>query len=324
LNGAESAGPHLAIGTVLGAGLGLAAALDTLYGTLSLVCAAGEDDLRILAEQGAFESPDCALTAYPSTTGSGFQHTIGQTGEHLAGIRVSVRYPDSAGDSLYELHSAINTIIDDVAAPDSLTATRDGFDVRSRDVTTLETIADRIAALARARSESTGAPVVVDRLAVFGPVQPSRILARRIKTFAGSLKMRQDRVVKEPLGPPTAWGAVSQVTPTAIARFPIEPPGTSAGQGDARDQMRLMSKALTSTGLDVLGDVEFRGFSEGELIRGLRERGIRREPRRWLGVHPVLPPKHPGTSTVNPPDVIVRGPGLPEPTLDDLTGKDEE
>jgi hypothetical protein len=284
----------------------------------------GEDDLRILAEQGEFESPDCALTAYPSTTGSGFQHTIGQTGEHLAGIRVSVRYPDSAGDSLYELHSAINTIIDDVAAPDSLTATRDGFDLRSCAVTVIESIADRITALARARAESTGAPVVVDRSAVFVSMQPSRILARRIKTFAGSLKMQQDRVLKEPLGPPTAWGAVSQVTPTAIARFPIEPPGTSAGQGDARGQMCLMSKALASTGLDVLGDMEFRGFSEGELIRGLRERGIRREPRRWLGVHPVLPPKNPHAPTVNLPDVIVRGPGLPEPALDDLTSKDEE
>jgi hypothetical protein len=43
------------------------------------------------------------------------------------------------------------------------------------------------------------------------------------------------------------------------------------------------------TGLDLLGDMEFRGFAEGELIRTLKAQNIQRTPRRWLGVHPVKP-----------------------------------
>ena len=59
--------------------------------------------------------------------------------------------------------------------------------------------------------------------------------------------------------------------------------------------------------------MEFRGFVEGELIRGLRHRGIVRTPRRWLGVHPVLPREDYKPAKVDFPDVVVRGPGLPDP-----------
>lgn len=238
--GAEPDGSHPASGVAIGAAIGLAATQFEMHGTVSLIYAPREDDLRLLAERGQFEAPDCALTAYPSTDGGGFQHTINPTGESL-------------GDD------------------------------------------------------------------TFAAMLPSRILARRIKTFGDTLKMRQDRVTKQPPGSPTAWGAVSQVTPTAIARFPVEP----GDDDDARAQMRLMAQVLASTGLDVLGDMEFRGFAEGEFIRGLRQRGIERVPRRWLGVHPVLPPKEQRASSASLPEVIVRGPGVPEPPREGVDGEDE-
>jgi hypothetical protein len=231
-----------------------------------------------------------------------------------------LRVTCQAGESrhLDELQSAISKILDDVESPDSVTATSEGFELRSRDMSNLESVAGRIESLARARADADGLPITIERARPVVPMLPNRILARRIQTFGNSLGLRQDKVTRGLFGPPTPWGSVSFVTPTAIAKFAIEPEGA-----DGRVQMRLMAKALASTGLDILGDMELRGFAEGEFIRGLRERGLRREPRRWLGVHPVLPGEHPRDSGGSRPSVVVRGPGLPEPTPDDLLREDE-
>ncbi len=198
-----------------------------------------------------------------------------------------------------------------------MTPTQSGFEIRALESGKVREIVNQISALVRARVESTGIPVSISVSEMKLEMLPSRILARRIKTFSDTLKVKMDRVHKRPIDEPTYWGTVSHEVATAIVGYPL------ANGGDDVEQAMIIAKATAGAALDLFGDMEFRGFVDGERIRALRERDLERTPRRWLGVHPVLPPNDTRRRTVNIPDVIVRGPGLPKPSAEDFVDEDE-
>lgn len=322
-------GNHLAAGAALAAGLGLAATFAGMYGTVSVFGAPGPavggGKLR-LAEAGLFEDADVIIGGRPRSTGQGFQPTINKTGETLAERSLEVDYADGPEDALAKLQQAVAELLDNLDEYETIEATDTGFIVRAPQSPTVEALAEQIQALANARAESSGVPVELTASPLTREFQVSRIMARRIKTFGDTIGLRQDRIVKGTPGLPSDWGNVSFVAATVEAGFPITTEPVLAGTTEFRDlgtteeafdQMILAAQSMALAGLDVLGDMEFRGFAEGEFIRGLKERGIQREPRRWLGVHPVQPPED-GKSTTwgrDLPDVIVRGPGLPPPDV---------
>ena len=292
--------------------VGLAATLNQkIYGTVSLICVPSLADLPQLIEADVFEEPDCVLLLRGDATGHGFQHIINNTGEHLAQMALGFTLAEGGNQFILELQAAVRAIIDELEEPDTIVPAPNGFVIRARAAGTINEAADRITALARTRAESSGIELEIERSPLVPAFHPSRILARRIKTFADTFKLGHDRVVKEPAGAPTAWGGVSQVAATAKVRFPYSG-AFEIDDADLRQALNVAT-ATASAGLDMLGDMEFRGFVEGELIRGLRHRGIVRTPRRWLGVHPVLPREDYKPAKVDFPDVVVRGPGLPDP-----------
>jgi hypothetical protein len=72
-------------------------------------------------------------------------------------------------------------------------------------------------------------------------------------------------------------------------------------------------------GLDCLRDMQFRSIADDQLVKALAQRGISRQHRRWLGVHPVI--KEAGANGTNGkiktgPRLsdfrMVRGPGMPD------------
>lgn len=321
-------GKHLGAGASLAATIGLAASFQRMFGTVSLFGAPGTGTngaAVAIAERDIFDEPDCVIGARPESTGLGFQSTISTTDDSYAEQTLRVHYPEGPDDALDQLERAIKAVLGDQDGDVSVTRTADGFVIRAAVSTKVEELANRIQALARARASSSGSPVEIQPDVLLPDMQVSRILARRMKTFGDSIGLRQDRIHKMERSEPTGLGNISHRVGTVQARFPVTAEAVQAGTEEFRqatntdeayDQMLTMAKAMALAGLDVLGDIEFRGFVEGELMRGLKQRGITREPRRWLGVHPVMPRKE-KKDRPDPPEFIVRGPGLPPPKLDD-------
>ena len=291
------------------AATGIAATLGPLFGQISLIALARASDLPTLCEEGCFSLPDCTLTFKGSADGNGFQHTIANSGNHLAGATLEVTAPDGDGIAPDALRAFTNELNDDLGEHEAVVATPSGIQVQASRSTRVAELAERVRELVR----SSGAGVDVVAGPIIPEMVPSRLLARRIKSFADTLLFKGDPIHKAPPAEPTPWGPVSHEVATAIVRYPL----TDDLPDDVQTALTL-AKAASGAGLDVLGDMEFRGFVDGERVRALNERGLKPTPRRWLGVHPVLPPQDARTRRVNIPDVIVRGPGVPEPTLEEL------
>jgi hypothetical protein len=202
-------------------------------------------------------------------------------------------------------------------ADESIQVMSTGLEIRALDSPRVLALVDRLANVVREAAAANGGEVVVVREKFCPEVLPSRVLARRLKSFADAGGMRQDPLRRTTPGEPSPWGRVSHDVAFATARYP-----TTAGDTHAFETALMIAKAVAETGLDVLGDMEFRGFVDGERVRALSERGLPGSHRRWLGVHPVQPGEGGARRSVTVSDVIVRGPGLPEPTLEDL--RDDE
>jgi metal-dependent amidase/aminoacylase/carboxypeptidase family protein len=300
-------GRQLVAGAALAAAVGLSETLRTMYGEVSIIgcpAAVTMGGKKRLAEAGVFEPVDVALGAVPAATGLGFQPTIDDTGGSLATARIVARFTGEAGESgaRQRLATTIEStgLGQDEAITITVTLTDPGIqiDISATSNPELDRVIERISELVNDVATETGSGIEIDVLDRTPAINVNRILARRIKTFADNMGLKQDRVVKGPPGEPTDWGHVSLVTPTMRAMYPISEDHVEAGTEAFADasitefaekQMISCALAIALTGLDVLGDMEFRGFAEGELIRSLNAQGVKRMPRRWLGVHPVLP-----------------------------------
>ncbi|MBA2454891.1 MAG: hypothetical protein H0V47_17125 [Chloroflexia bacterium] len=303
----HTTGRHLVAGAALGSALGLAEALDGIYGSVTVIgCPAAStlEGKRALAAAGVFEPEDAALGARPASTGMGFQPTISNTGETYATARMQVRFNGPAGEAeaRQRLATSAGAMARDVSEPGQaeVVLTEGGveIDLRARTNPDLDGLIARVRELAGSAAAETGSTAGIEIIGGVPAFNVNRILARRMKTFGDNIGLKQNRIVKSEPSRASDWGNVSLITSTVEVAYPISEDDVQAGTDAfmqasvsqyAYDQMLSASMVVALTGLDLLGDMEFRGFAEGELIRTLKVQGVRRTPRRWLGVHPVQP-----------------------------------
>lgn len=303
----HASGRHLVAGAALASAIGVASSFSSLYGRVTVIgCPAAStgEGKRRLAEAGVFEPFDAVLGARPVSTGAGFQPTINGTGDTIATSRLRIQFegPSGSSDARQRLATAAESIGHDLVEPEHLDVviTDDGIelDVRSRTNADLALLVTKLRDLVTQTALDTGATAHVAEVAGSPAMNVNRILARRIKTFGDNIGLKQDRTVKSAPTEVSDWGHVSLVTSTVEAAYPISTDVVTIGSDEfkrasvsdfAYDQMITVSMVLARTGMDLIGDIELRGYTEGELIRTLKAQGVARTPRRWLGVHPVLP-----------------------------------
>lgn len=303
----HTAGRHLVAAAAVGSAVGLAAALTGVYGRVSIVgcpAASTHEGKRILTEADVFEPEDAALGARPASSGSGFQPTINSTGETLATARMRVRFSGPGGESEARQRFATEAgaVADDEPNSSRIDVVLAGqgvvLDLRARTNPDLEALIARLREVAESCATSTGSTFETETLDRIPAFNVNRLLARRVKTFGDNIGLKQDRIVKTEPSTVSDWAYVSLVTSTLQASYPVSGHEVEAGtdafaqasaSAYAYNQMLAAAGAVALTGLDLLGDMEFRGFADGELIRTLKAQGVSRTPRRWLGVHPVKP-----------------------------------
>jgi metal-dependent amidase/aminoacylase/carboxypeptidase family protein len=306
-DGGHLSGRHLVAGAALASAVGLAEVLKKMHGDVSVIgcpAASTAEGKRLLAEAGVFEAPDLALGAFPAAKGFAFQPTINNTGGTLASAHLVVRFAGDAGESeaRQRLATDVDSQVHDLGPHDyiqtSLAETGIEFVLFSETTSGLDDLVARINDLAGEAARDTSSTVEIDVQRRIPALNVSRILARRAKTFADRIGLEQDAIVKRPPASPADWGYLTQSTSAVQVRYLVSEEAVEAGtsafaeatsSGIAYEQMLSAAIAVGLTGLDCLGDMEFRGFVEGELIRTLNKQGIKREPRRWLGVHAVMP-----------------------------------
>jgi hypothetical protein len=288
-------GRHLVAGAAMTTAAALRRALVDLHGEVTIVgvpAAGTRQGMRTLHDAGIFEPLDVILGARPASTGWGFQPTLVGSGETLGRVVFGVTTDDAA--SVDRIVSAVEDGDHLLEEHDQLRADRDGSGVRitvaSASIAGLRRMEDLV------RELVGGDDVELTEIERIPVGNPNRILSRRMRTYADAAKLEQDRIIKSPPGEPDDWAWPAMVAGTTAARFPVSTEQVELGTeafADASitdyalDQMVKAGSAVSVVALDCLGDLEFRGYVEGELIRGLTPQGIRREPRRWLGVHPV-------------------------------------
>lgn len=301
-------GRHLTAGAGLVSAVALKRALADLHGEVTIVgvpMATTQLGMRALHDAGIFEPFDVILGARPASTGAGFQPTINGSGDTLGMVTYGVSTDDDAaverlvsaidaGDHVVEEHDQLRTVVDGEGVRITV-ASSTIAGLQRLEGLVLELVADE--------------PVELTEILRIPVSNPNRILARRTRTYADSVGLEQDRIVKTPPAEPDAWSWPAMVAGSIATRFPVSTDeveiGTEAfadasSSEFALDQMVKVGNAVAIVALDCLGDMEFRGFVEGELIRTLTPQGVRREPRRWLGVHPVQPEETAGDGQVKP------------------------
>lgn len=290
-------GRHLVAGGALVTATALKRALADLHGDVTIVgvpSATTQTGMRTLHDTGVFERFDIILGVRPASTGSGFQPTINGSGQTLGSITFGVSSDDDAvADRLVAAVEAGDHLLEE---NDQLRAVRDGAGVR------ITVAASSIAGLQRmedlVKDLVVGEPVELTEILRTPVGNPNRILARRTRTYADAAGLQQDKIVKAPFAAPDDWAWPAMVAGSIAARFPVSSDDVEIGTeafADASasefalDQMVKAGNTVGVVAIDCLGDMEFRGFVEGELIRTLTPQGVRREPRRWLGMHPIQP-----------------------------------
>jgi metal-dependent amidase/aminoacylase/carboxypeptidase family protein len=317
-------GNHLNVAASVLAATALATSLPPkLYGTVSVFGCPGPElfggKLRI-AEAGYFEAADEVYGVVPALSAQGFPPTIDSSGKTFAQALVTVRYPSGDELAMGELQQAVAALLDGLQPGERIWATQEGFGIEAPQAQGVRALYEQIAKLAETRARSGGAVVEVELTALANDMNPNRILARRAKTFADSSKVPMDRLVKSPHGPATDWGAISYSS--AVLRWPISISDEHTAAYDARfaelsnraeayERIIPFAYIVAELAMDVMADIELRGFVENDFVRGLKERGVNRIHRRWTGVHPVQPESVEARQRKRPePGGLVRGPGL--------------
>jgi hypothetical protein len=310
----------LGLAAALSATLGISGGLDSEHGSVTVIGFPGDAGLVAMARAGVFEEFDAVVGAQPATSGEGFCYTIEGTGDTLAARSATVTVDGDPSGIVDVLQAAMTTIEppNEIAISPSL----DGvIELRLTGRTSNE-LMDLSANVERIVDETSGSSVsfgsTVDDTIV------NRILARRVKTYADTLGYKLDKIHKSEPGPASGWGSVSHVSPTFLLHFPFTSDsvieGTpefaaAAGRSESYDRAFQFAECLCMAGLDALRDMQFRSIADDQLVKALAKRGVHREHRRWLGVHPVI--KDPASTKQNGkkgPRMsdfrMVRGPGM--------------
>ncbi|RIK36457.1 MAG: hypothetical protein DCC58_19225 [Chloroflexi bacterium] len=307
-------GRQLRAAVAVGTAVALAAAARVINGSISVVgCPADADGDPMLeiAEHGFFEQFDAVLAARPAPVGLGAFFTTDSSGHTLAGRDGTLRFSAHEPAAVAQLTSAVDEylaslgsdaalLLEEAAGSTLRVSIRAPFAQQVHEISTW--------LLARADDVATahGLTVHAELRRTVPEMLVSRVIIRRARTYAGSIRLRLDDPRKSPAGPPTAWGAVSQQTPTADAWFPIgdvpvdwgtEQFAVLSNTPAAYEQARLTATAVALAGVDLLADMSFRAIADNQLIIALGKRGIQRSHRRWTGIHPVFPKNSPNGET---------------------------
>ena len=316
----QSDGNPIRLAVALGAAIGIGAGLESEFGTVTVIGYPGDAGLVAMAQAGVFDEFDAVLGARPASSGEGFCHTIDATGETLAGRSVTISVEGAASalvaavTSEASLLDAPNQIVIVPGAEGAVELTLTGR--------TSTELRDLSATIQRLVDATPGAS------ATFGSVTDdmivSRILARRVKTYANTLGYKMDKIHKSEPDAASGWGSVSHATPTFLLNFPFttdqvvrgDPAfAVAAARSESFDRALEFAECLCMAGLDTLRDMQFRSIADDQLVKALAKRGISRQHRRWLGLHPVIKdPNDNGKSGRKGPRMsdfrMVRGPGM--------------
>jgi len=280
----------------------------------------GDAGLLTMAQAGVFDEFDAVLGARPATSGEGYCHTIESTGETLAARSATVSVAgDSAG-----IVATITAGASTLEAPNRIeivSAANGVVDLTLTGRTSIE-LRGLSESLQRPVDETPGASLSLGE--AFEDTIVSRILARRVKTYADTLGYKMDKIRKAEPDAASGWGCVSYATPAFVLNFPFttEPVvrgesafAAAAATSESYDRALEFAECLCMAGLDALRDMQFRSISDDQLVKVLAKRGISRQHRRWLGVHPVIKgPNANGKNGRKGPKLsdfrMVRGPGM--------------
>lgn len=300
-------GHPLGAAAALATAVGLKAALATEYGSISIIGCPGTAvgaKLR-MARAGIFAPLDAAIGAHPAPPGEGFFYTIDSSGNTVGSADVTVSYdgegdPDRATDRFREslVGRAPETrpeesiaIVDEAVGHTKLV-------VRAASRQRIVELLVALKELAQQAAAGTDLEAEFSVSNVYDDMIVSRVIARRMNTYAFNLGFRTDKSYKMPIGEPTEWGNVSYETPTFQAFYPVTAtPGDiawgeesftrAADTDEAYEQTFRVAESMTFVSLDILRDMDFRAIADTQLVRALAHRGEQREFRRWTGLHPV-------------------------------------
>jgi metal-dependent amidase/aminoacylase/carboxypeptidase family protein len=341
----HSFGRHLSAGAGMAAAVGIGAALQHAYGTITVIgCPGGGDEpskLRMV-KAGVFEEFDAVIGAHPASTGAGYCYTINETGDTLGQITASIAFRAPNQGTAVAVQDAARRLIAELDASPLLVQEYETVTLATR-APTLDADEARVTLTLRARSRhrlvellvdlntlaervaGEGGPVVdLKTTNVYDDIIVSRVIARRMKTWSDVLGMRWDKIRKAPPAGPSDWGNVSYISPAVQCFFPISTEEVTAGTDafalaadtpEAYERAMRMGEVLAFTMLDLIRDMDFRAIADDQLVKALRQRGITRAHRRWTGVHPVKPRDDEPTKATGPKITEIkwiRGPGLPE------------
>ncbi len=296
-------GHNLIACAAMGAGIGLAAALGEVSGTVVVFGTPAEEAVGgkvIMARHGVFDDIDAAMGAHPGTIEASVPTEVG-SGLALAVSTVVVEFHGRAAHAAADPYHGINALNAVIETFNGINALRQHimpearihgiithggdapnivpeyaravFYVRAGTVRAMEDLVGKVQRIAAGAGEMTGA-----RLAWSRPEEPytdmvtNYTLARRIRAHFDSLGLHMPLPrTGEALGS-TDWGNVSYLVPAVETGFPITEtviPWHSAQVVAAADSdlgyrnMLIAAKAMALAGLDLLMD--------GRLLRAVKE-----------------------------------------------------
>lgn len=287
----------------MGAGIGLAAALDAVSGTVVVFGTPAEEAVGgkvIMASRGAFDDIDAALGAHPGTSEASVPSEPG-SGLALAVSTVVIEFHGTSAHAAADPYNGVNALNAVIEVFNGVNALRQHitpdarihgiithggdapnivpeyaravFYVRAATTRAMEELTEKVHRVAEGAGSITGA-----RLAWSRPEEPytdmitNYTLARRVRAHFDSLGLRMPQPrLGEALGS-TDWGNVSYLVPSVETGFPItdriipwhSAQVVAAAQSELGERnMLLAAKAMALAGLDLLAD--------GGLLRAVKD-----------------------------------------------------
>ncbi len=308
----HACGHNLIAAVAMGAGIGLAAVVGELPGSVTVFGTPAEEAVGgkvLMAKEGVFDGIDAAMGAHPGTS-EAFVPTEPGSGLSLAVRTVVAEYHGKAAhaaadpynginalNAVIELFNGINALRQHIPADARIHGiithgggapnivpeyARAVFYVRASTMRRMEALVEKVRHIALGAGEITGA-----RLEWSQPEEPNmdmvtnHTLARRIRAHfdALGLQMPQPRV-GEALGS-TDWGNVSYLVPSVETGFPIVDrvitwhslEVVEAANSDlGYGNALIAAKALALAGLDLLTDADLLRVVKAEHAQALAER----------------------------------------------------
>ena len=246
-------GHNLIAGSNAVAGIGLAAALDDLPGTVIVYGCPAEEAIGgkvYMANAGVFDGLDIALTTHPGAGGHTYNPVDEGTGLSLAWQEVELVYHGQAAHAAADPENGVNALnallfafhgIDSLrqhvkssvrmhgvithggVAPNvTPDYARARFFLRAETLAETAELVEKVRAIAEGGASMSGARLeYILPHPPYAELVPNIALARRVKTYLDTFGMELPDQQPEPGRGSTDVGNVSQLVPTACAGFPI-------------------------------------------------------------------------------------------------------